>query len=243
MRHLLSFSILVGLSACATEVVPEELAEGSAALEEAHVVDSVGRDVTLLQAWLGTRITGSDQPPALSGQRFEVAGCIGDDCTAVAEQVLRLPNTEQVSPMIAPFHYINSSGLCEMLELRTVTRQSALDAASFAGLGFFYSSGEPSIGFVPRERLHAVGEVTLRDGAKAVVHRFLAPGMCFGRGGNTGSILARRHELKPYARFSVPETAEAYRVWDDAQSDYLLGRTRDGAGFVSGFDRQEELLH
>ncbi len=198
------------------------------------VVDKTGADVAVLQAWLGDAITQADQPPSLGGLRFDPAGCTGTDCTAAAEALLG-------APFVLPFVYPGpTSGRCEAIELRTVTRRPALEAPSFAGIGFFFGG---STGFVPRARLSAAGAVTLADGTPATVHRFLAPGMCFGQGGNSSSILSRRFTFKPYARFDAASAATEYRVWDDVREDYLLGRTRDTSyGFVSRFDRSAELL-
>ncbi len=200
----------------------------------ATVVDKSGADVAVLQAWLGDAITPEDQPPSLGGLRFDPALCSGTDCTAAAEALLG-------APFVLPFVYLGpTSGRCEVIELRTVTRRPALDAPSFAGIGFFFAG---ATGFVPRERLSLAGAVTLADGTPAAVHRFLAPGMCFGQGGNSSSIISRRFTFKPYARFDATSAATQYRVWDDVREDYLLGRTRDDHyGFVSRFDRSAELL-
>jgi hypothetical protein len=207
----------------------------------APVLDHRGTDVTVTQAWLATPVTGSEQGPSLGGIRFDPALCDGNDCTVPVEEALRQPGAAQTSPLIAPLLYTRFvSGACEMIELRVVVRQGALDASTFAGLGFYYSFTPAQIVSVPKSRLHAIASVTLKDGTPAVEHRLLAPGMCFGQGGNSGSIYRRRYELRPFARFATATTE--HRVWDDVSQDYLLARARDGVGFVSGFDRRADVL-
>jgi hypothetical protein len=191
-----------------------------------RVIDSTGRDVTVLQAWFGDRFSSSNFDPAL---------CTGTDCTEAVRAISGRP------PFLNRFVYSGpSAGLCELIELRTVTPDHASTAPTFAGIGFWFAG---AFSFVPASELQAVGNVLLRDGSPAVVHRFVAQGMCFGQGGNTGSILERRFEFKPFARFDVAPTLTWYRVWDDVSNDYLLGRARSTSySFVASFDRQGELL-
>jgi hypothetical protein len=201
------------------------------------VLDQSSGDVATLQAWLGPTITGSAESPSLGGDRFDQSACVGDDCTAAAAALLALPG-HAPSPFVNPLHFTpQRSGRCEIVELRTVTRLAALDAESFAGIGFWIDGIET---FIPAAQLDEVGRTTLRDGSPAVVHRFLAAGMCFGLGGNTGSILMRRYDWKPYARFD--DAGAQYRNWDQVSVNAHLGRGSDGS-FVSSFDRQGELLH
>jgi hypothetical protein len=201
------------------------------------VFDQSSGDVASLQAWLGPTITGSAESPSLGGDRFDEGACVGGDCTAAAAALLALPG-HAPSPFVKPLHFTpQRSGRCEIVELRTVTRLSAVEAESFAGLGFWIDGIET---FVPAAQLDEVGRTTLRDGSPAVVHRFLAAGMCFGLGGNTGSILQRRYDWKPYARFDVP--GAQYRNWDVTPMNSHLGRASDG-NFDSSFDREGELLH
>jgi hypothetical protein len=197
--------------------------------------------VTVLQAWFGTSVTSSVQPPAAGGDRFDQSLCSGEDCTAAAAALLRRDGAAQPSPFVNVFRYSpDSSGRCEVVELRTVTRDGALAAPTFAGLGFWFAG---SFGFATPAQLDAVGHVTLSDGSPATVHRFLAQGMCFGLGGNSSAIASRHFEFKPYARYDVAGTATQYRNWDDVASDYRLGRAAyPDSQFVASFDRQGELL-
>lgn len=204
------------------------------------IVDQVGGDVAVLQGWLGERLAASTESPSLGGTRFDPALCVGQDCTRAAQAVLRLPGAPEVSPFISTFSYsAGNSGLCEVIELRTVTRQLALDAPSFVGLGFWFAG---VFGLIPKNSLHSIGQVTLADGAPATVHRFLAQGSCFGLGGSNASMDYRHYEFKPFARFDAGSPSIQYRVWDLARDDYRLGRSADGHGVISGFDREYELL-
>jgi hypothetical protein len=204
-----------------------------------RVLDQPGSDVAVLEAWFGTRVTASTQPPSLGGSRFDLSKCNGEDCTDSVAALLTLEGADRASPFVNVFRYPGlSSGICETIELRTVTRAGALVADTFAGIGFWWNG---SFGFVSPDRLHEVGRVTLKDGSPGVVHRFLAQGMCFGQGGNSGSILSRRFEFKPYARFDVPATQ--YRIWDDVPQNYLLGRSpQPGYVFIDRIDRRSELI-
>jgi hypothetical protein len=207
------------------------------------VVDQAGADVTVLSAQIGASITSSQAGPGVGGLQFDTAACAGTDCTAPVLPLLALPGHATPSPALDAFVYGPQSGRCETLEIRSLTRLSARTAPTFAGLGFYFANRTvytaPPTTLIPAARLDEISHVTLRDGSAGVVHRFVAPGMCFGQGGNSSGIYSRRYDFRPFARFDTP-TAQ-FRVWDTVSSNYVLGRAADG-GFVTSFDRSGALL-
>jgi len=237
-------------------------------------VNQRGYDVTVLQAWLGEHTQVKINQFVTSKYDLDPNNCVTlrdqlsdtlhdgrkywyvtKQCDAELERVAKLPGFDQVSPLLnsTRFDYdrveggdnYTKTGLCEMVEYRTVTRDAALHAPTFKGLGFYLSSGNSGDGnlimFVDKARLHAVGKVLLTDGAPATVHRFISRGMCFGTGGNGGSIANRRYDFRPFARYE--DGGNTYNVWDHVPTDFRLGRTTDaGYTFVKTFDRQSELL-
>lgn len=232
-RSILGSFVLLGALAvggCAVAPV-EESATSTAALE----ADQLGQDVTVLQAWIGKTIGRRyDNGYQLGDIAIDPSRCSGRDCTGPVSSILE-------SSLLGRFEYdFNSSGQCETIEIRTVTRTSVLDAPTFQGLGF-YLSGNERLVLVSKDALNfaAVGQVTLKDGSPAVVHRFVTKGLCFGLGGNGGSLYRRSYELKPFARFET--NGDTYRVWDSVPTNYLLGR-RDQGAWVQSFDRQNEVL-
>ncbi len=236
-----------------------------------------GIDVTVLQAWFGESVGTHDY---VSLKVLDVAHCnvleqhtypgsatshastyVTADCAPQVEQLLALEGAGKASPLLTAFEYqfnkdevtgqiYSTSGSCETLELRTVTRDSALASPVFNGIGFFFQSGDltqgPAAGrFIARDRLHAVGHVTLADGAPATVHRFLARGMCMGQGGNGDSIYHRNFTFRPFAQYRVAAANDSsyYNIWDDVAADYRLGLSKyPSTAWTKSFDRQDELL-
>lgn len=213
-------------------------AEGDApATDESDVTsDTSGGDVALLQVWIGeTAGLRYESGTALGDKVLSRDQCSGADCRAAAQSVYD-------SLVVGPFDYdFERSGRCETVEIRTVLRESALRAPTFRGIGLHLSTTAGPV-FVDKATLDgrpAAGRVTLADGTPGVVHRFVARGMCFGLGGNGGSIAMRHYELKPFAAFEA-DGAE-HRVWEHRAENLRLGRRPDGT-FVPSVDRQAELL-
>lgn len=202
----------------------------------AATVDQASGDVTVSQAWIGQTIGRRyENGYQLGDLALNLRRCGGTDCTSGAQDLL-------ASELAGTFSYDeNSSGQCETVEIRTVIRKSALEAATFKGIGL-YVSGRGFL-FVDKNRLNGRaydGDVTLSSGAPGVVHKFVVQGTCMGLGGNGGSLYRRGYSFKPYAQYD--DGTNTYRNWDDVASDYYLGRASDGA-WVSGFERRGDALN
>ncbi len=220
--------------ACTAGVAEEEAGSSS----EALTVDKVGTDVTVLQAWIGVTVGVANPNGYRSGDvQIDPSNCRGTECSGEAEAVLE-------SLLVGGYRYApNSTGLCETVEVRTVTTKAAFDALSFRGLGFHYQEGRFAKSFFVAKTVLEMeagsGSVTLADGTAALVHRFVFQGACFGMGGNGSSLYERHYSLKPYARFD--DGADSFRVWDSVPTDYALGRSPNRS-WVASFDRQSEVL-
>lgn len=236
--HLRTLFTLIAFAVSGCAATASEEASSSSSSADELVANQPGQDVTVLQAWIGQtvgrRYANGYQ---LGDLALDLSRCSGEDCGGAAQSVL-------ASELVGGFRYsADYSGQCETIEIRTVIRDSALDAPTFKGIGLYVSSlGEPVL--VDKSRLAGradSGRVTLADGSPGHVHRFVVKGMCFGLGGNGGSLYRRSYDLKPFAQFDVPETDTSYRVWDSVDQNYFLGRKADGS-WVPSFDRQNELL-
>lgn len=234
-RFCLFSSLLISLGAGCTVAQRDD--QGSVGVQDL-TTSRDGNDVTVLVGRLGETI-GRMYPDGqkLGDRALDLSRCEDTDCTSAAQELLD-------ATLVGDFSYdAASSGACETIEFTTLTKRAAFDAPTFRGIGFYVSS--QGMSFVSKETLLArgdSGEVTLKDGSRAIAHRFVAQGMCFGLGGNGGAIARRTYEWKPYARFDAG--GDTYRIWDGVRRNYFLGRV-DGslsAGFVSSFDRTRELL-
>ncbi|MFO0676229.1 MAG: hypothetical protein U0169_06825 [Polyangiaceae bacterium] len=206
---------------------------------DALTVDRAADDISLLQAWIGGTVGRRyDYGYTLGDVALPLDRCHGTDCTSAAASLLE-------SQLLGPFSYDKEhSGMCETVELRTVTKKAAFDAPSFRGIGFYVSSLGGTAFLSKTELLtHGdSGEVTLKDGSAGIVHRFVVKGMCFGLGGNGDSIYHRKYRMKPFVQFDVPETDMSYRLWDGFPTDHRLGRSDDDRTWTQSFDRQGDLL-
>ncbi len=261
MQKLLVLAALVIAVGCSPDTPTSALKQ---------TVDQRASDITVLQAWHG-KSYALDLPGHFPGGELDKQECseVGNyssgsaiyrtvRCSSELERKAKLDGFADRSPLLNDSLHMYASipsegreywqtGRCEIVEFRTVIRDAALNAASFTGIGFYLSPGHTQDGstrfYVAKNRLHAVGHVTLVDGSPATVHRFIAQGMCFGLGGNGGSIYSRRYKFRPYARFA--SDGFEHQVWDDVAKDYLLGlpeQSTSGTPRVESFDRQLELL-
>lgn len=260
MKKFLTAAIAIAvLSACQGETADSGL---NASIEKR------GEDVTVLQAWLGQTVSLDFTGHFGGDYRIKPSDCVETsrrpyngnngqqyfyvttNCASAIENAMKMNG--QRSPLIgsAPHTYYDypnqgqstTSGMCEMVEFRTITPDASLDSPAFKGIGFYYSRSQSEL--IKKDRLHKVGHVTLKNGAPATVHRFIAQGMCFGLGGNGGTIADRQYKFRPFAQFDGFD-GNLYSVWDSVDKDYLLGRDRENFSsyvFVKEFDRQQELL-
>ena len=131
---------------------------------------------------------------------------------------------------------------CTVTEIRTVTAQTALDAPSFTGIGFFHNE-HSELRTITREQLDErdYGAVTLRDGhTPARVHGFAALSACWR--GTASSTYNHRESFKPFAEF-VSADGTKHRRWE-AHDDHALGQVwgYGQEGRTLNFDRARELL-
>lgn len=226
-----------------------------------------GKDVAVLQAWIGQTVGVTTNPtggfsanfaihpndcstterhtyPSASGGTYDY---VVADCSAAIQSAAKLPNFPDISPMLKPALHewevsaqgtYSRTGMCELMEFRTVTPNDVIGQPTFEGIGFFLGGISGAEYFVAKAKLHKVGDVTLADGRPGSVHRFISQGFCFGMGGNGGSIYSRKYVFKPFARFV--SSGQTFNIWDDV-ANYFIGR-KDNSEWVQSFDRQSELL-
>lgn len=163
---------------------------------------------------------GGVKAPSLSSSRFTIS--------------TRSPSQRYIDP-----------DFCKLLEVRVLVKDEALNAATFKGIGFYTSNGDT---FAEKADLTTVGHTTLKTGEAASVLRFTAQSTCIsGARNSTSGNMYQTYELKPYARFDVPEGSDVrrFRVWESIEGNHRLGRSWPGrvpAVDSSGFDRQADLL-
>jgi hypothetical protein len=231
-----------------------------------------GTDVQVLQAWYGNGINGtfgfdvdtrpqirvdfSKCPVVSESESFSTIRQIRD-CLPEVQKAARLDGSaSQLSPMVGTYDedtYVyksSNAGLssrffgCSTVEIRTVSPKDLLNESSFDGLGLSYDG---LVTFVPKNELHAVGEVTLKDGRAAVVHRFLGVALCKVAG--AGKYSAQITSFNAFAQYQG-----RYRRWELKNGNHAIGfangnKTSNGSGWgntmpilPSSFDRQHEIL-
>lgn len=169
--------------------------------QASEIRDRTGRDVAVLQAWIGSSVglgedddTGDEGGLKIKASDCDLlarAGSVRAGCSRAVEEASRLSAASQASPLLGPAIHewsnvngriMSLSGTCELVELRTVTPAAVMSASSFEGIGFYFGGAhEGDTYLVAKSRLHPVGQVTLRDGRSALVHRFIVQGFCFGQ--------------------------------------------------------------
>lgn len=160
----------------------------------------------------------------------------GGTATAVVGQILFNAYKDQHSGQ-----WRSTSGLCEVVEIRTIIKKKVFDDFNFQGLGFWTSVR--GLQHVNKSQLFPRFNVTLKNGEKGSVYGVITQGACFGLGGNGGSLQRRFIEFKPFAHYIIPHQygrVPRY-VWEGV-SNFRLGRSKDGKGWIPRFDRKGELV-
>ena len=216
--------------------------------------DGRNTDVQVLQAWKSKPIVESALAFAFSDAlSLDLANCAlltqtSLDCSNAILTLLSAPLTRPAVYSVrregdGSLH--SENGQCLLIEIRTVIKKTAFEAASFSGIGFF-SAASPAFGqtnsitMIPKSQLHLVGEARLKeDGQKAWIHRFIAVDFCSGQGGNTGTLLKQEFQFLPFVQYETnsPETGHSiYRRWEDVPLNHRLNQD------LSGFDHEKDLI-
>ena len=150
------------------------------------------------------------------------------DCAGVLAQQSGAPI---LHTLIVPVGF--DFATCNLLRVTTASKSSGL--ANGTGIGWYNadttagSRAMTSGRFVPRDELKQVGTATLKSGAPATLHEFVAVANC-PAGQATFDKL-----FKPYIQFENAPDGKIYRNWDLAQ-DYRISRE------FPQFDRSGDVL-
>jgi hypothetical protein len=185
------------------------------------IVNQTGDDVSVTKAAAlePLNITTAACPPADPGNV---------DCTAALGSALGAPSLHAV---IVPSNY-NFAG-CNALRVTTASKQTGLANASAVG----WYSAEATAGqqamssgrLVPKSELKQVGTATLKSGAPALLHEFVAVANCPAGQGSFDKL------FKPYMQFDNAADGKIYRNWDLAEN-YRISRA------FPQFDRSGDVL-
>jgi len=248
---------------------------GSTSSAQTVVIDQSGTDVQVLQVWTPGKVFPNPAPAWSSSgpQDLQLDAAAGTDCVRLNSRETATWNSRDLdctdafvtkaawpgSPKSPAFNALRwnvttnvqsrqsftDPDFCQLVELRTVTKDASLAAPSFAGIGF-HTSRAPS--FVPKSDLHAVGHVTLKSGEAATVHRFVGISTCIsGAHNSTSGNTYQTFDFKPYARFDLSpgEGDASFRVWESINGNHRLGRSWPGSQPAVNsleFNREDELL-
>ena len=150
------------------------------------------------------------------------------DCTAALAQQFGAPSLHTV---IVPVGY-DFAG-CNLLRVTTASKETGL--ANATGIGWYSAdatAGQQAMSsgrFVPKADLKPVGTATLKSGAPAVLHEFVAVVNCPAGQASFDRL------FKPYMQFEDAPDGKIYRNWDVAQN-YRISRA------VMQFDRSGDVL-
>ena len=129
-----------------------------------------GNDITILQAWIGDNVVvaGSDGSGLTAKYRIDHVNCkeierhtyssasagtyddVTGDCSEALQNAAKLPNFSVGSPLLSPaiFRWEETSlrtysqtGMCELVEFRTLIADEVISQPSFDGVGFFIGGG------------------------------------------------------------------------------------------------------
>lgn len=244
---LLSVLILAALG-CSNRAHQKGAATGLAS-----TADQTSSDVQILQAWTDKTLT------------LDHTKCVGPDpqdqqrtvkdCSAHASQLTRAPWADRDSPAVNNWQLpvtkyqgqvYSPNNVGNMVEIRVVAKRSAVDAPTFAGIGFFYRNTLASeTRLISKNDLHIVSQqdVTLKaTNEPGVVYRFVLS--MPGTQGNSGTGWSMESvSFKPFAKFDTPD-GNSFQNWDPRSENYTVYRAANGGGRVqvNSIDRQDELL-
>jgi hypothetical protein len=151
------------------------------------------------------------------------------DCTDALAQAAGAPSLHRL--VFAATQPLDG---CAVLRVTTASKTSGLNNSD--GIGFWSAqvadgnqAAENSGLFVARDRLKAVGQATLRNGAPATLHEFVGVTNCTTSGAAFGRL------FKPYMQFTGAGDGRIFRNWDMAEN-YRIGPA------IPAFDRSTDVL-
>lgn len=185
------------------------------------IVNQDSPDVTVVKANAGTpmSLAASDCSPAAPGVV---------DCTSAFENKFGTPSIHSV---LVPNGFQFAG--CQLLRITTASKTAAITAAT--GLGWYAAdatAGSQSMTsgrFVTTGQFKQSGTATLKGGAPAVLHEFIAIANC------TAGQASQDRLFKPYLQFENAADGNVYRNWDLAEN-YRISRA------ILQFDRSAEIL-
>jgi hypothetical protein len=150
------------------------------------------------------------------------------DCTAALAAQSGAP---ALHTLVVPAGY-DFAG-CNLLRVTTASKQTGL--ANATGIGWYSADATAAAQamtsgrFVPKDQLKQTGTATLKSGAPAVLHEFVAVANCTAGQGSLDRL------FKPFMQFDDAPDGKIYRNWDLAQN-YRISRA------FPQFDRGGDVL-
>lgn len=214
----------VALVACTSEATApstgtDDLVNQSSADVTVLQISPTSREINILN---GVAVHTGEAP---SDPAFDVSKCTlrpdGDlDCTSAFEAAFG-------APALHPIIVSSSISRCKVVSIQTVSKLAAVENSDGIGAYYAFQSGPRSAeGLVPKAHLAKVADATLKNGDKAIVHKFVGLGAC-DIGGRWGAA-----SFKPYMQFTG---ADVYKNWD-SHENYAVSYD------LAPIDRTGELL-
>ncbi len=208
------------------------------------IIDETGRDIQLLSFRSLTGEAhgnvGDARVPALGGLPLERDLCTPTPTEGVVDCQKEVSELTGL-PLASSFLLGERSGKCELLEVSTIITSDAFSSENFRGIGLYLGGTTGGKGqWISRDELQLQFDHR-QNGLPYLEHVFLVQGMCFGQGGNSGSIWNRSFQVKPYAVFDSQESHLLYFKWEDTLQNHEIspGRTESGQANIN---RRPELL-
>jgi hypothetical protein len=186
-----------------------------------RVIDQDREDVAVIRA--------ETSPLTLDTNRCKPIDATSVDCTDALAENAQAPSLHRV--LLAPNQDLRA---CALLRVTTAAKNAALQGA--LGIGFWSTqavggnqAAENAGRFIPKEKLKAAGNATLKSGDPATLYEFVGVLNCPAAGSEQVARL-----FKPYMEFAGADGSVIHN-WDPA-SNYLISRT------VLQFDRSADVL-